>query len=404
MDLHAKVKTMLTLVVGIFCTSLMSCIQDSDFNIVAQIVNAPVVANGIIAGEPSEINIFLRANARTEDLTFDPSIFGHRIPRGGRMEIYLGGTFERNGVDNLQPLVAIDSNALVVLSTGHPQNPIVAAAGAGVQHGNYTITDDGARTIIITPNAGLFDDGLENDRAQKIGVKAIHIRPDAATGVVPFTNGPASTSGFVKVTIYNDRNLTISSGVGMVRFQSSIGRQVAVTNAGLITPDQGNPTTTGAELIESTNFQHVAANTAMTNTGLTGVFSVGAPYAPRFLLFEEHALQPDSFIPMQGIANVGYLVDTQSASRATLYQDANADGLLDATDTAIGSVHMVGPTQTSSGKILPSTALTTSGDGLIGDNGSLLNIPVQVGSARGEYHLTVLLDNGGSARTRIFVD
>jgi len=58
-----------------------------------------------------------------------------------------------------------------------------------------------------------------------------------------------------------------------------------------------------AELVESVNFQHVSPGTILTNTVKGDIFSGGAPYAPRFLLFDKLANQPDSFIPQKGITN-----------------------------------------------------------------------------------------------------
>ena len=49
-------------------------------------------------------------------------------------------------------------------------------------------------------------------------------------------------------------------------------------------------------------------------------------------------------------------------------------------------------------------ALTTSGDGVSGANGSVLNVPVQVGAEPGVYTVTVSLDSGSDAVNTIIVE
>lgn len=64
------------------------------------IVSAPVVTNGIVAGEPTEFNLLLNAPGTDVETAFDPGEFGHQIPAGGRMEVELSGaiiTISPNG-------------------------------------------------------------------------------------------------------------------------------------------------------------------------------------------------------------------------------------------------------------------------------------------------------------------
>jgi len=359
-------------------------------NIITDIVSAPVVTNGLVAGEPTEFNILLNAPGEDNDVALDPENFSHQIPAGGRMEVELGGTYVRNrdssGTLVVDPIVA---NRNIILTIA-PQNPIVATAGTGVQHGNWSVTDDGDRLITISPNGGTGANGLENDRANIVGFKVIHVRPNARSGFgpAPFLNGPAGTVGTVDVRIIDAQGKLVESGSVNVKFEASVGRQVHITNAGLTTGGQGSPTTTTAELVESTNFQRVAPNTSMTNTAKTNPFSAGAPYAPRFLLFEALEDQPDSFIPQVGIENVTYTVNSRKPSTATLTENG----------TTIGTIEMKGPKK-SNGTILVSPGLTT-----IGGNGSVLNVPVQVGSKPGLYTVQVELLFGGEAKTTIVVE
>jgi len=380
--------------------------EDSDFNLISRIVSAPVVANGIVAGEPTEINALLKSRDVNKRFVSDPQYFGHQIPAGGRLEFELGGSFERNGVDNDKAFTAITSNAYFIIVTGLPQNPIVMSAGDGVQHGNYTIEDDGDKIISIVPNGGSGANGLEQERAASIGIKVVHLRPmpNSNAGPSAFTNGAAGTKGTVAIRIYDADGNIVEQGSRSLVFPVSVGRQVSVTNAGLATGGQGNPNTVTAELVESVNFQHVAPDSLLINTSRSGAFSDNRPYAPRFLMFEALAMQPDSFIPFKGIANVGYLVNEDKPWKATLVEDANNNGVADADDVVIGRIRLKGPSKRSMGMILPGTVLTTSGDGISGANGSILNVLVKVGRERGAYKVVVSLKNGNKSTTTIVVD
>jgi hypothetical protein len=381
--------------------------DDKAVNIVTAVVPPPVVANGIIAGEPTEIIVLLNVPEAPEGLAADPNFFGHQIPAGGRLEIELGGTFERNGVDNGDAFVPVNSNAFAILVTGLPQGPITMPAGDGVQHGNYTIVDDGNKIISYVPNGGSGDNGLEQARANEIGVKVVHIRPRPNTNVgpAPFTNGAPGTEGTVAIRIFNSENEIVEQGHGSVMFPAAGGRVVGPTNIGLATGGQGSPATVTTELVESVTFQHVAKRTVLENTvrPAGGSFSDGAPYAPRFVLFEKQAMQPDSFIPFKGIAGVGYIVDQDDPNEADVVEDSNGNGVADEGDTKIGKIEMDGPKK-SNGTILPSPGLTTSGDGVTGPNGSIFNVPVQVGNKKGVYTVTVSLDDGNRATTTLIVE
>ena len=375
-------------------------------NIVRAIVSPPVVSNGTIAGEPTEIIGVLTPSDDdvAPNLALDPENFGRQIPAGGRMEVELGGSFERNGVDNTKAFVPIASNANFVLVTGLPQMPITAPQGDGVQHGNYTISDDGAKIITVTPNGGKGAKGLEQERAKKIGVKVVHVRPRPGTdeSTSAFTNGPAGTIGTLEVRIYNAKNKLLNQGSASLTFPAAVGRVVGPTNVGLATGGQGSPATVTAELIESVNFQHVETGAMLTNTVRTTSFSDGAPYAPRFLLFDELANQPDSFIPQKGLADIGYIL-TADPTHVHMVEDTNTNGVPDAGDTIIGHTTISGP-EGSNPMFLASDALTTSGDGVTGPNGSVYNVAVKIGNAPGVYRITAILEGGNAAVTTIIAE
>jgi len=389
---------------GINNVALADDDDDDKINILRAIVSPPVVSNGTIAGEPTEIIGVLAVKEVAPNLAMDPENKGYRIPAGGRMEVELGGSFERNGVDNAKTFRVINSNANFVLVTGLPQAPITAPAGDGVQHGNYTITDDGNKTITVTPNGGKGKNGLEQKRAKKIGVKVVHIRPRPGTdeSTSAFTNGPAGTIGTMDVRIYNAKGKLKQSGSAAVTFPASGGQVVGATNVGLATGGQGSPATTTAELVESVNFQHVQPGTILTNTVKGATFSEGAPYAPRFLLFDKLANQPDSFIPQKGLAGIGY-IQSADPTHVHMVQDTNLNGVPDAGDTIVGHTTISGP-EDSYPEILPSDALTSSGDGVTGANGSIYNVSVRIGSKEGTYNITAILVDGNAAITTIIAD
>ena len=373
--------------------------------IVADVVSAPVVSNGLVAGAPTEFNIILNSPGAPDALALDPPNFGHQIPAGGHMEVILGGSFQRNpAFANSTGANALEPNRNVIL-TINPQDPITATAGAGVQHGNWSVGDNGSRTFTVTPNGGSGEDGLENARASLIGIKVIHLRPDpndprTTLDRAPFFNGPKGTVGTIEVKIFNADGSLREDGWAWVKFRDA-GTQVHITNAGLTTGAQGSPATVTAETVESTHFQRVAPLTSMTNAAKTTPFSAGAPYALRFLLFDEAGNQPDPFIPQKGLPDVGYVV--VSDTEADLVMDTNGNGTPDPLDAKIGSITLTGPG--ADAQILPNPALTTSGaGGAAGPNGSVLNVPVKAGSRRGIYRLTVRFDTGiANAATSFFV-
>lgn len=375
--------------------------DDDDDNIVAAIISAPVVTNGIVADEPTEFNIILNASGVGQEFALDPNVFGFQIPAGGRMEVELGEAFTRNTRINpdtgLEELVPINPNANIILTTG-PQNPIIFQSGDTVARGNWSVSDDGANTITVTPNGGNGNNGLENARAKEIGVKVIHVRPGPSPRSkdnAPYINGGPGEVGTISVRIYDKRGKLRGAGFGDVVFKPRVGRQIHNTNEGLRTRPGGSP---DAETIENVDFQRVKPNTALTNTEKTEPFSVGFPYAPRFLMFEE--LDPNvrgnftdaSFIPQVGIDNVTYEVNSKKPWTAKLVQMIGTE-----TET-IGAIVIRGPTKSSRGMILPSPGLIT-----VGGNGSFLSVSVQVGRKKGVYTVTVTLLEGGQATNHIIV-
>ena len=344
-------------------------------NIVNVIVSAPVVPNGIVADEPTEFNVLLNAPLVIDDEAFDPDNFGHQIPAGGRMEVELGGAFIRN------PGTTVLRGRSIIITSG-PQNPIRPPGGGCVTCGNWSVIDSGSGLITITPNGGNGRNGLEGERAKRIGFKVIHVRPDAGNriGNSAFTNGPEGSVGTVAVRIYDANGHVKEEGFGDVVFAASVGPQVHLTN------DQVRDDNS---VVSLSNFQHVAPHTALVNTTLDGAFANNAPYAPRFLLFDALENQVGSFIPFAGLSDVAVEVDAGAPWTARLMQYG----------TQIGTAVIAGPSEDSRGVILETGDLSINRP-----NGSILSVPIQVGSERGSYVLTVTLNGGGSAANTTVVN
>jgi len=362
--------------------------EKDDDNIISTIVSAPVVTNGLVAGEPTEFNILLDAKKVTDSTAFDPDNFGHQIPSGGWMEIELSGTYMRNHLADGSP-VPLFNNRSVILTTG-PQNPIKANNTGGVDEGNWNLETDASNhnLIIIRPAGGHGKNGLEGTRASEIGFKVIHVRPDSKNRTdsgTPFYNGPAGTVGSIAVRIYKHSGKLVEQGYADVVFAASVGRQVHISNEGIRT--RGAP----PEVVELIDFQHVAAGTMLSNSTRPAgsSFSDGVPYAPRFIMFESLDTTGKSYIPQPGIANIGYSVDASRPWLATLEENGNP----------VGTIIMTGPIASSRGEIQASSTLTT-----VGGNGSFFNVPVKVGSEEGLYTVTVSFSSGGSATITIVVD
>ena len=169
----------------------------------------------------------------------------------------------------------------------------------------------------------------------------------------------------------------MEAGSASVVFRSRLGRQVHLSNEGLIS---------NTEVVETSNFQRVAPGALLINTVRGTPVSAGAPYAPRFVLFDELANQPDSFIPQKGIAGVSYLVDAKKPTKARLVLDTNGNGVADAGNQQIGTVQLKFKgrekgkgEKDNDAAILPSLILTSSGDGVTDANSSILNVPVNTG-------------------------
>lgn len=356
--------------------------------IAAELRSAPVVANGLVAGAPSEYNLVLRRKGVDPDRALDPQVRGIDIPPGGSMEIIHVEGFERVGDQ-------VAANTNIILTTG-PQNPIVSTAGSGPQHGDWRVEDDGAMTLTVVANGAA---GLSGGRAQMMGVKVIHVRPDPRSGEGPaiFRNGAMGTALAIDVRIRDAQGVVVAEGRATAPVTPANQPKVFVSNSRLQTKQQGRPEVEAA-LIESVDFQRVGPGTR-----LDQVTSSGSNQAPTFILFASASAQPDPFVPQAGIAGVGLRLDQIDPARGVLVRDANDDLTLGADEPVIGSVEIKAP-DGAAPRLLPTSSLTVSGDGSAAPNGSQLVLPFQVGEKTGRYALIVSLDGGNRATITTYVE
>jgi hypothetical protein len=382
-----------------------------------EIVSAPVVPNGTVAGEPTEFNILLRRDGVPADIAMDPGVFGLQIPAGGRMEVELDGSFIPNP-DFIVPFLPARN---IIITTG-PQNPVkpntevVSGGFWGVsfdQVANPNLVTIFPRCVTSGPGVpcrNLDADnpgGINGTRARALGFKVIHVRPNdrgQRHTTTPFYNGPAGSVGLVYVRIYDASGGMVAAGSTSISFRPRVGAQAHLTNSGTRDDDS---------VVSLTNYQHVEGGIEMINTERVVPFADGLPYAPQFLLFadfgvhdrdqfptgdvlpgEDDTSSEDdrSYIPFAGIEGVTVVPSNGNPGIAHLVQYGVKN---------VGKVVMTGPTKKSGAAILGNDTPTTASDTA---NGSRLFVPVKVGNVPGQYTVTIHMNGGGTAVNTIIVE
>lgn len=382
-----------------------------------EIISAPVVPNGTVAGEPTEFNILLRRQGVPSHKAMDPEVFGLQIPAGGRMDVELGGSFIPNP-DFVTPYLPARN---IIITTG-PQNPVKPNTEE-VSGGFWGVAFDQAvnpNLVTIFPRCDpavvdmMYNNycqnlkaehpgGLNGTRAGALGFKVIHIRPNdkgQKHETTPFYNGRAGSIGVVYVRIYNADNSLVAAGSDSIRFRRQVGPQAHLTNSA--TRDDNS-------VVSLTNFQHVATGTVMDGTSIPegGSFADGVPYAPQFLLFENFGKHDrdqfptgdvlpgpgdDSYIPFPGIDGVTVVPSHRNPRFARLVQYGTK---------TVGRVVLIGPRKRSGAAIIANNEPTIASDTA---NGSRLFVPVKVGYVRGHYRVIVHMNGGGTAVNTIVVE
>jgi len=189
--------------------------------IVSTVVNAPLSATGTVKGARTGINVYLQSEAAPGIEFMDPSVAGYGIPAGGRLEVVVGGGFERDWG------VAISQSA-IMLVTGAPQQGL---PGAKV---GYEVTEGADENVFIvkpTGEAGLPAEtlmspapGAASDPVPNHGIKVIHIGFQQSA----FMN--TGDSGTVTVRFLDAAGTAVAEGTGSIDFIDHPVAQVLPTN------------------------------------------------------------------------------------------------------------------------------------------------------------------------------
>jgi len=189
-------------------------------NIVSTIVNAPLAAAGTVQDAKVGINVYLQ-NEKAPGMEFmDPNVVGYGIPAGGRLEVEMGGDFERDWEVGL-------SQAAVMLVTGAPQQGLPGKAVG------YAVEEGDVNTFVFAPTAeaGLPAEklmspapGAAKDQVRNRGIKVIHIGFMQSAFI---NNGKQGT---VAVRIVDANGKVVGKGSGKIDFIAGAVPQVLPTN------------------------------------------------------------------------------------------------------------------------------------------------------------------------------
>ncbi|HSF96568.1 MAG TPA: hypothetical protein VLA52_16200 [Thermohalobaculum sp.] len=354
--------------------------------IVGSIVNAPLSATGTVQGARTGINVYLQS-AEAPGIEFmDPAVTGYGIPPGGRLEIAMGGGFERDWG------VAIAQSA-IMLVTGAPQQGL-----PGDKLG-YTVTEGGDENMfVITPTGadGLSAEtlmspgpGAQVDPIPNRGIKVLHVGFQQSA----FLN--AGKTGTVKVRILDAAGAAVAEGTDSVDFLAAPVAQVLPTNF-----PQG---------ARNHNWQRVKSGDVLGVTDgtvpVTLMLYAAAPTTDMDQMYAfKDGISGAGVLSTQQLNAMGYQKPEALAryNGGLILQDSNGDGALDpASDRIIGGVIGKAPqgakgqelkTPEVDGKLLLSqpTAEVAEKPGMRW-GGAMLQLHFTAGSLPGKYRPTLAL-------------
>lgn len=196
----------LALVVGLLATVLPAPLAAASApdNIVIAAVKSPVVADGDVAGRPTDINLLL-------DRSFDPQIAGRSLLQGRTISVVLPDAFVRTNV----PVTVPETGALV---KGWPQGGL----------DGYTVTLAGTHTIVFTATRDIVPKGPDNP-----GIKVLHVRGRA------FTNPPPGNYQ-IAVVAETGAGAAVETGSGILTIRPAVVPSVNPTNALFPQPSNNN--------------------------------------------------------------------------------------------------------------------------------------------------------------------
>ena len=291
--------------------------------IVSSIVNSPLTASGLVRNARIGINIWLQSDADPGLEFMNPNVTGYGIPAGGRIEIELGGGFERD------PAMVFTQKTLMVV-TGTPQQGMPGKAVG------YAISEGGTpNTIVISPtkDEGLPAEslmspapGVKHDPVPQRGIKVFHV------GLLesPFIN--RGDSGTVSVRFYDASGTVVHEGSATASFLDGPVPQIQPNNF----PDRQR----------SHNWQTVAPGKTLGKAPGTLPIGYMVYAAPRGVA------AADMHKNKIGLFGVGVLSTQQLAALkyekpaalgryngGLIFQDSNGDGQLDPKlDRIVGGV------------------------------------------------------------------
>jgi hypothetical protein len=189
--------------------------------IISSVVSSPLSASGLVRDGRVGINIWLQSDADSGLEFMDPKVTGYGIPAGGRIEIEMGGGFERD------PVLVFTQKTMMVV-TGTPQQGMPGKAVG------YAISEGGTpTTIVITPTKerGLPAEslmspapGVKHDPVPQRGIKVFHI------GLLesPFIN--RGDAGTISVRFYDGSGTIIHEGSTTANFSDAPVPQIQPNN------------------------------------------------------------------------------------------------------------------------------------------------------------------------------
>jgi hypothetical protein len=173
-------------------------------NIVLAAIKAPVVADGDVAGRPTEFVLVL-------DRSLDPYVEGRSLRRGRTIKVTLPEAFIRTDV----PVKAPDSG---ILTKGWPQGAITT----------YDLALAGTHTLIYTATQDILPEGPDSP-----GLKLVHIRGRA------FTN-PAPGQYPIGLEAESGPSGAIERGSGLLTIRPAVVPSIGASNALFRQPSNNN--------------------------------------------------------------------------------------------------------------------------------------------------------------------
>ncbi len=354
--------------------------------IVSKIVNSPLSAAGAVMSGRVGVNVYLQKPAAMGGAFMDPKVVGYGIPAGGRIEIELGGGYERDWN------VAL-SQAAIMLVTGAPQQGLPGktigyTVKVGGNDNTFMITPTSSKGLpaasIVSPAPG-----LKLDPVRQRGIKVFHIgfRQSA------FVN--KGNSGTVSVRIFDGGGKIVGEGRGKIGFLKSSVPQILPTNC--------------TDKRRDHNWQRVKSGDVLGQTAGT------VPIALMMYAAAKGVSGDGLMTFKKGIAGAGVLSTPQlnamgykrpaSIERyngGLIVQDTNGDGKLDPNrDTIIGGVLAKAPkgargqelkTGMKDGRLMlsqPSEQVVPKPGKRWG--GAIMQLTFTAGSMKGKYRPTLAL-------------